>query len=91
MFDAILGQNAYDIITEQIIICYALHNGWSSLHHVIYGYDDAAEKSMSDYDIHRTKMKCYYIAKSLRHRLNSAPPIVNNAPYCFRETVKEMK
>ena len=44
-------------------ICNAVHNRWSSLHHVIDGYDEAAEKTMSDYDIHMTKMKCYYIEK----------------------------
>ena len=58
-----LGQTAYESIVEQISICDALHNGWSSLHEVIDGYDDATEKAMSNYDIHRTRMKCYYITK----------------------------
>ena len=82
---------------EQIGICDAVHNGWSSLHHVIDGYDEATEKAMPDYDIHRTKMKLYYIAKALHHRLDSYPPTVYNAPdkldrweYC-RATVKNTK
>ena len=57
LFAERLGQTAYDSIVEQISICDAVHNGWSLLHHVIDGYDDANEKAMSDYDIHRTKMK----------------------------------
>ena len=82
---------------EQIGICDAVHNGWSSLHHVIDGYDEATEKAMPDYDIHRTKMKLYYIAKALRHCLNSDPPTVYNAPDklywrgCCRAIVKYMK
>ena len=42
-------------------------------------------------------MKCYYIAKALRHRLNSDQSTVYNAPDkldrlgCCRATVKYMK
>ena len=68
------------MIVEQISICDVVHNGWSLLHHVIDGYDDVNENAMSDYDIYRTKMKCYYIAKALLHRLNSSPLTVYNAP-----------
>ena len=62
LFAARLGKTAYDSIAEQISICDAVHNGWSLLHHVIYGYNKATENSMSNYYIHRTKIKCYYIA-----------------------------
>ena len=75
-----LGQTEYDIIVEQINICDAVYNGLSSLHHIIYGYDKVTEKSVSEYDIHRTNMKLYYIAKALLNRLNSDPLTVYNAP-----------
>ena len=41
----------------------AVHNGWLSLHHVIDIYNKANENSMSDCDIHRDEIKCYYIEK----------------------------
>ena len=63
IFAARLGQNEYDSIVEQIIIFDAVHKGCLSLHHIIDGYHEAIEKAISDYDIHRTKIKCYYIAK----------------------------
>ena len=80
MFAERLGKTAYDSIVEQISICDVVQKGWSLLHHIIDGYDEANEKTMSNYDIHRTKMKCYYITKSLCHRLNSSPPTVYNVP-----------
>ena len=79
LFSARLGQTAYDSILEQISICDAVHNRWSLLCHVIYGYDEANEKTMSGNDIHRTKMILYYIVKELCHCLNSNPPTVYNA------------
>ena len=92
-----LGQTEYDSIVEQIIICNALHNRWLLLHHVIDGYDEATKKAVSDYDIHRNQMKCYYILKALRHCLDSDPPTVYNTPDklyckgCCRATVKDTK
>ena len=63
LFAATLGQTAYDIIVKEIRICDVVHNIWSPPHHVIDRYDKATEKSMSNYDIHKTKIKSYNIAK----------------------------
>ena len=52
---------------------------------------------MYDYDIHRNKMKCYYITKALHHNINLSTPNVYNAPDkldwrgCCKETVKDTK
>ena len=67
------------------------------MHHIIDGYDKATEKPMSDYDINRTKMKIYYIAKVLHYHINSAPTDVYNAPDkldwigCYIATLKDTK
>ena len=49
---------------EQIIICDTVYNWWSSLHHIINGYDESTEKAMYNYDIHRTKMKFIILQNS---------------------------
>ena len=63
-------KTAHESIVEKISIYDVVHNRWLSPHDVIGGYDKATEKSMSKYDIHWTKIKCYNIAKALHPCLN---------------------
>ena len=85
------------VLWSKISICDVVQNVWLSINHVIDGYDEETEKAMSEYDIHKTKMKLYYISKALRHRINSDLPTLYNTPDkldwrgCCIATVKDTK